>query len=130
MTTTNDTAEQTGKYHTMDGETLHETARGGRLGLEAIRRAEAGDEGDGTPVMFRTFGNLTYALEAGGMPWIVEERGEGAGYQEPIKLSPQETARLFRFFMPLALEQLLDWGKLLDSGKEYDQARETPPAAE
>ena len=133
MTTTNDTAEQAGKIqedHTRDGETLYEEARSGRLGLEAIRRAEAGDEGDGTPAMIRTIRGFCYCLDTTGMLWIMEERGEDAGYHEPVKLSPQETARLFRFFMPLALEQLLDWGKMLDSGKEVDQARETPAAGE
>ena len=110
-------------------EALHETARSGRLGLEAIRGAEAGQEGDGTPVMLRTFGAFSYCLDTTGMLWIMEDKGDNA-FHEPVKLSPQETARLFRFFMPIALEQLLDWGKLLDSGKEYDQARETPPAGE
>ena len=127
MTTEHDTTEQGGKGLedcTMDGETLHEEARSGRLGLEAIRRAEAGQEGDGTPVMLRTIRGFSYCLDTTGMLWIMEERGEDAGYHEPVKLSPQETARLFRFFMPIALEQLLDWGK------EYDQARETPPAGE
>ena len=103
-------------------EALYETTRGGRLGLEAIRRAEAGQEGEGTPAMFRTFGNVTYALDTNGMLWIVEEQGEGAGYQEPVKLSPQETARLFRIFTPIALEQLLDYGR------EYDKVREAKPA--
>ena len=126
MTTEHDTTEQGGKVqkdHTMDGETLHETARSGRLGLEAIRRAEAGDEGDGTPVMLRTFGAFSYCLDTTGMLWIMEDKGDDA-YHEPVKVSPQETARLFRFFMPIALEQLLDYGR------EYDQAKETPPAGE
>ncbi len=114
-----------------DSPSKYEEARNGRSGLEAIRRAEAGNEGDGTPAMIRTIGDFTYALETGGMLWIMEkDAGEGAGYHEPVKVSPQETARLFRFFMPIALEQLLDWGKLLDSGREHDQARETPPAGE
>ncbi len=106
----------------MDANTLYEEARSGRLGLEAIRRAEAGDEGDGTPVMLRTIRGFSYCLDTTGMLWIMEERGDDAGYHEPVKVSPQETARLFRFFMPIALEQLLDWGR------EYDKARETPPA--
>jgi hypothetical protein len=59
------------------------------------------------------------------MLWIMDaDTGEGAPYKEPVKVSPQETARLFRFFMPIALEQLLDWGRA------YDQAKETPPAGE
>ncbi len=106
----------------MNGETLHKEATSGRRGLEAIRRAEAGDEGDGTPVMFRTFGNLTYVLETGGTLWIVEKRGEGAPYHEPVKIPPQGVARLFRFFLPIALEQLLDYGR------EYDKARGAGPA--
>jgi hypothetical protein len=126
MTTTDDTTEQGGTVqedHTMDANTLHETARSGRYGLEAIRRAEAGDEGDGLPAMMRTIGGFTYALETGGTLWIMEkDPGEGALYKEPVKVSPQETARLFRFFMPIALEQLLDYGK------DYDKARETPAA--
>ncbi len=132
MTTEHDTTEQGGKVqegHIMNGETLYEEARSGRRGLEAIRRAEAGQEGDDTPAMLRTIGDVTYILDTGGMLWITEkDTGEGAGYQEPVKLSPQETSRLFRFFLPIALEQLLDWGKLLDSGKEDDQAREAEQA--
>ncbi len=109
----------------MNGETLHEEARSGRYGLEAIRRAEAGDEGDGLPAMMRTIGGFTYVLDTDGMLWVMEkDTGEGAPYKEPVKLSPQETARLFRFFLPIALEQLLDYGKA------YDEARETPPAGE
>ncbi len=130
MTTTNDTTEQAGTIqegHTMDGETLHETATSGRLGLEAIRRAEAGQEGDRTPVMLRTVGAFSYCLDTTGMLWIMEHKGDNA-FHEPVKLSPQETARLFRFFLPIALEQIRDWGKLLDSGKEYDKARETESA--
>ena len=78
----------------MNGNTVHEEARSERLGLEAIRRAEVGQEGDGTPVMFRTFGNLTYVLETGGTLWIVEKRGEGVPYHEPVKIPPQGVARL------------------------------------
>ena len=132
MTTKHDTTEQVEKIRedrTMEmewvhqtAERLHEQARSGRLELEAIRRAEAGDEGDGTPAMIRTIRGFTYALETGGALWIVEEQGEGAPYHEPIKLPPQETARLFRFFMPIALEQLLDYGR------EHDQAREAEQA--
>ncbi len=126
MTTQHDTTEQGGTVqegHTMDANTLYEEARSGRRGLEAIRRAEAGDEGDGTPVMMRTVGDFTYVLEHGGMLWVMEkDTGEAAPYKEPVKVSPQEVARLFRFFMPIALEQLLDWGR------EVDQARETKPA--
>ncbi len=91
MTIEHDTTEQAGKIQedrTMDANTLHEQARSERLGLEAIRRAEAGDEGDGTPVRFRTFGNLTYVLETRGTLWIVEKRGEGAPYHEPVKIPP------------------------------------------
>ena len=106
----------------MNGDTLHETARSGRYGLEAIRRAEAGDEGDGTPTMMRTFGTFTYVLETGGKLWIVEEKGEGAGHQEPVILSAAETARLFRFFLPIALEQILDYGKAYDEAKAAEQA--------
>ena len=109
----------------MDTNARHDETRSGRLGLEAIRRAEAGDAGDGRPVMARTVGDFTYILEHGGMLWITEkDTGEGATYQEPVKLPPQEVARLFRFFMPIALEQLIDWGRA------YDKAKEAPPAGE
>ena len=115
MTTTNDT--------TGAGDTLHEETRSGRYGLEAIWRAEAGDEGDGLPAMMRTIGGFTYALETGGTLWIMEkDPGEGALYKEPVKVSPQETARLFRFFMPIALEQLLDYGKAYDEAKAAEQS--------
>ncbi len=126
MTTTNDTTEQAGTVQedqTMDANTLYEEARSGRRGLEAIRRAEAGQEGDDTPAMIRTIGDFTYALDRSGMLWVMEkDTGGDAPYKEPVKVAPQETARLFRFFMPIALEQLLDWGK------EVDQAREAKPA--
>ncbi len=107
----------------MDANTLYEEARSGRYGLEAIRRAEAGDEGDGLPAMMRTIGGFTYVLENGGMLWVMEkDTGEGAPYKEPVKLSPQETARLFRFFLPIALEQLLDYGRAYDEAKAAEQA--------
>ncbi len=131
MTTEHDTTEQSGRAqegHIMNGETLYEEARSGRRGLEAIRRAEAGQEGDDTPAMLRTIGDVTYILDTGGMLWITEANpGEGAPYQEPVKIPPQGVARLFRFFLPIALEQLLDWGKLIQ-GKEVDQAREAEQA--
>ncbi len=107
----------------MNANTLYEEARSGRYGLEAIRRAEAGDEGDGLPAMMRTIGDFTYALETGGTLWVMEkDTGEGAPYKEPVKVSPQEVARLFRFFLPIALEQLLDYGRAYDEAKAAEQA--------
>ncbi len=114
----------------MNGETLHETANSGRYGLEAIRRAEAGDEGDGLPAMMRTIGGFTYALETGGTLWVMEkDTGEGALYKESVKLSPQEVARLFRFFMPIALEQLLDYGRAYDEAKAAEQSADAEQSA-
>ena len=65
----------------MDTNARHDATRSGRLGLEAIRRAEAGQEGDDTPALLRTIGDFTYILDTGGMLWIMEkDTGEGAGY--------------------------------------------------